>query len=322
MYVWGDSWEQAKIHAECYDYLLETALKARELGVDVSAKPQFSTYQGKAAGKREASGEAVGADSGKREKRDREFSHVLLDIEGTTTPISFVKATLFPYSEQRLKEFLTAHWPEERVKALVAELIGQWGADNADPSLSLPAEIQCPAAGNEPAAIIDALEAYLIWNIKLDRKVAPLKKLQGWIWEEGYAAGSLKSIVYEDVSVAMRRLNAAGVKVSIYSSGSKQAQQLLFKYSDQGDLRPLLSNYFDTKVGQKQEVESYREVLLSVGLAEDPSKLLFITDIVGEARAARAAGMSVKIAMRPGNAPLPALEGGEHFDLVEGFDSL
>jgi hypothetical protein len=92
MYVWGDSWTQAKIHAECYDYLLETALKARELGVDISVKPQQSTYKvSKTAGKRQASGEAVGADSGKKERREREFSHVLLDIEGTTTPISFVK---------------------------------------------------------------------------------------------------------------------------------------------------------------------------------------------------------------------------------------
>ena len=34
IYVWGNSWEEAKKHTECYDYLFEVAIERKKLGVE------------------------------------------------------------------------------------------------------------------------------------------------------------------------------------------------------------------------------------------------------------------------------------------------
>jgi methylthioribulose 1-phosphate dehydratase/enolase-phosphatase E1 len=305
LYVWGDSWQEAKIHAECYDYLFETALKARELGVDVTEKPQFSTYNvpvGQSTNGKRKIGDVDSAQEsiGKATRTTPSFAHLLLDIEGTTTPLAFVKETLFPYSSDKLRTFLSAHTEEARVKALFAEILAQYELDKVDASLTLPPRLVVTGAD------IESMGTYLLWIISLDRKVSPLKKLQGFIWQDGYESGEILGQVYDDVPLCFQRVTDRGGKVSIYSSGSKHAQQLIFRYSDKGDLRPFLSCYFDTKVGFKQDAESYREINLSLGLTEDPASVLFATDQLVEAVAARAAGMQVLVAVRPGNTALPS----------------
>ena len=184
---------------------------------------------------------------------------VVTDIEGTTTPISFVKEILFPYARQRLPKFVALNGRDPEVAAALAEARAL--AEGADPVMAL-------------ARWIDE-----------DRKVAPLKTLQGMIWEEGYRAGVLVAPVYLDAAAALREWHEAGIALAVYSSGSVPSQKLLFAHSDQGDLTPLFSGWFDLATGPKLEAESYKKIAAALG---GPG--LFLSDHPGELDAAEAAG--------------------------------
>jgi methylthioribulose 1-phosphate dehydratase/enolase-phosphatase E1 len=121
--------------------------------------------------------------------------------------------------------------------------------------------------------------------------------------------------MYKDVLPALQKWHASQLPVYIYSSGSRQAQRLIFGYSNEGDLRPLLAGYFDTNVGGKMEPSSYGQILETIGV-EDASRVLFATDLLGEAEAASAAGLDAVLMLRPGNAPLPA----HNFATAHSFD--
>lgn len=203
------------------------------------------------------------------------FAAYLLDIEGTTTPIDFVTGTLFPFARARLAQYVAEH-----------------------PSLpDLDAERLADGRGD-----LDSL-AYLHWLMDQDRKSPVLKRIQGEIWEEGYASGELRGEVYPDVAPALRRWKAAGARVYIYSSGSVQAQKLLFGFSTEGDLTPLLDGHFDTGVGPKRVSESYRNILSDISFGEGvagrgPEAVLFLSDIEQEVAAAREAGLTATIVDR------------------------
>ena len=204
---------------------------------------------------------------------------VLLDIEGTTTAISFVYDALFPFARAQIGAFLTAHWDDPAVRADSGRL--------GDGAATTP-----EAAARAAVALMDA-----------DVKDTGLKALQGRVWAAGYASGELRGHVYPDVPVALRAFAARGVPAYIYSSGSVAAQRLLFGCSDAGDLTPLLAGYFDTTTGPKLDPTSYRAIATAVALP--PEALLFVTDHLGEAEAARVAGLQVAVSRRPGNPPLP-----------------
>ena len=139
------------------------------------------------------------------------------------------------------------------------------------------------------------------------------------IWQAAYDSGSIKGEVYEDVPRALRKWSVSDHKVAIYSSGSRRAQRLLFAHSTAGDLTPAISAYFDiTTAGHKGEAESYLQIAQSLGVVQ-LSDMLFVTDVLTEAQAAREAGCRVLIAVRPGNAPLPADHG---FETVTSFDAI
>ena len=211
---------------------------------------------------------------------------VLLDIEGTTTAISFVYDALFPYAARRLPSFVREHWQDAAVaKAAQAVL--------AD---ALPAERSLPE--------VEAVVAILQRQMAADIKATGLKQLQGLVWREGYESGQVKGHVYADVPVAFARWQAAGIPVAIYSSGSVLAQQLLFRHSVAGDLTPFLACHYDTITGPKREAQSYRAIAKAWQC--DPQDILFATDQPAEAEAARGAGCRAVVLMRPGNAPLPA----------------
>ena len=186
--------------------------------------------------------------TGKRkiDEISQNYNHLLLDIEGTTTPLAFVKELLFPYSSNKLRSFLTEHNKEPRVRTLLDEIMTQYELDKVDKSLTLPPGLSIASKDD-----LESIGTYLLWIISLDRKVSPLKKLQGFIWQYGYESKEILGQVYEDVPLCFNRVLGRGGKVSIYSSGSKHAQQLIFRYSDKGDLRPKITGYFDTKVGFK-----------------------------------------------------------------------
>jgi len=204
---------------------------------------------------------------------------LLLDIEGTTTSISFVYDSLFPYARERMRDFLSERFDDPEVRADVARL-GDGTAADAE------------AAATLALALMDG-----------DVKDTGLKALQGRIWASGYASGALRGHVFADVPDALRELRRLEIPVHIYSSGSVAAQKLLFGHSEAGDLTPLLSGYFDTTTGPKKDPLSYRAIAAAIG--RGPASVLFVTDSLAEARAARDARLQVAVSVRPGNPVLP-----------------
>jgi len=245
MYVWGDTWEEAKRHGECLHYLFDVAINMRRLGMDFNRAPKIAT--GNSSRKRPLEGDDSIAVGGKRSVADlKSYKHVVFDIEGTTTPITFVKDVLFPFAAQQAKSFLETTWDTARTQddvKLLRALAIEDSQSSGKPSV-LP-------DSNDKSVLLAPLVQFVQSCIALDRKVGALKQLQGHIWDVGYASGTLKSVVYDDVPLCFARLVGEGKQVSIYSSGSREAQKLLFKYSNHGDLRRFLSCYFDTKVGMK-----------------------------------------------------------------------
>ncbi len=192
---------------------------------------------------------------------------ILTDIEGTTSSIDFVHQTLFPYARAHLRRFLVAHGNETAVRRELAEVAHLEGRELT------------------PEAAAQVLEKW----IAEDRKATPLKALQGMIWRQGYESGELKGHVYDDTPEFLRAWHDRGLRLYVYSSGSVDAQKLIFGHTAFGDLTPLFSGYFDTRVGGKREAQSYRTILRDTGLSGPD--MLFLSDVVEELDAARAAGM-------------------------------
>ncbi|MBA3700406.1 MAG: acireductone synthase [Planctomycetes bacterium] len=223
---------------------------------------------------------------------------VLLDIEGTTTSISFVFDVLFPYAAKAIPDFLRS----QAARAEVAETIALIRKDAQDAEAALD-----PVAG--ALAVVQR-------QMAADVKATGLKQLQGLVWQHGYESGQIKGHVFSDVPERFAGWKSAGRAVAIYSSGSRLAQQLLFRHSIAGDLSSGLAGYYDTISGPKRESASYGTIAKAWGLA--PSDIVFCTDQPAEADAARAAGMQTAVIMRPGNAPLPAnLAHPVHADLLK-----
>ena len=210
---------------------------------------------------------------------------VLLDIEGTTTPIEFVHQVLFPYARARVHEYLARHGRDPDVQRDIALLRAEHDAES---------ERGVPAW--------DA-ETYFYWLMDRDRKSTGLKSLQGKIWEAGYRAGELKGKgeIYPDVRPALERWHKEGKQIAIFSSGSIQAQRNLFANTNAGDLSGYLSAYFDTTTGPKRDAESYRRIASRLGVPSPA--ILFVSDVVAELDAARAAGMRTALATRSGAEP-------------------
>jgi len=217
---------------------------------------------------------------------------ILLDIEGTTTPIDFVYNTLFPFASAHVEEFLGAHIEDNEICALVDEL-RQFQQRDAQRGASVPTWRDGTSADH-----VHSAASYVRWLIARDSKITPLKALQGKIWEAGYRSGELRGTVYPDVAPALARWRAQGRRLAIFSSGSVLAQKLLFAFSTAGNLTALLDGFFDTTTGPKHEVGSYRRIAAGLGVAN--SEVLFLSDVTTELDAARATGMQTALAWRSG----------------------
>lgn len=193
---------------------------------------------------------------------------IVTDIEGTTSSISFVKDVLFPYAYKRLPAFIETHGDKPEIQHWLHEAAKE--------------------AGIVEASRQEVIELLLRW-IDEDRKSTALKALQGMIWKEGYENGDFQAHLYPEVSARLHAWRAEGLHLYVYSSGSVPAQQLFFRYSEAGDLTPLFSGYFDTETGPKREQASYEKIAEAIG--EQPGHILFLSDIVQELDAARAAGL-------------------------------
>lgn len=201
---------------------------------------------------------------------------ILTDIEGTTSSIDFVKDVLFPYARKHLPAYVETHTDEAEVQHWLHEAAKEAGIMEAT-----------------RGEIIDLL---IRW-IDEDRKSTALKALQGLIWREGYESGAYVSHMYPEVAARLHAWHEQGMQLYVYSSGSVPAQKLLFGFSENGDLTPLFSGYFDTQTGHKRETESYRRIADAIGLPA--SQILFLSDIREELDAAREAGMRTTQLIRP-----------------------
>ena len=203
---------------------------------------------------------------------------VLTDIEGTTSAIDFVHRVLFPYSRERLPEFIRAHAAHPEVRAALDAVRAESGAaDDAG-----------------------AIAVLLSW-LDADRKATPLKTLQGLIWQTGYERGDFTAHLYVDAYDRLRDWHAAGVPLYVYSSGSIAAQKLFFGYSVFGDLLPWFRGHFDTTSGGKREAESYRRIAAAIGTAA--SDILFLSDVEAELDAAKEAGLATVQLIRADTLP-------------------
>jgi enolase-phosphatase E1 len=206
---------------------------------------------------------------------------VVTDIEGTTSAIAFVKETLFPFAQAALDDFLRVHGAEPEIAAILDE-------------------VRALAPGEAPA------EALRGWMAR-DEKVTPLKALQGLIWRQGFETGALRSHLWPDVAPCLRAWAASGVQLHVYSSGSVEAQRLLFGHSEAGDLTPLFAGFHDTRTGAKRESASYRRIASGTGL--DAGAILFLSDVAEELDAAREAGLQTAQLVRAADG---TAESGRH----------
>lgn len=218
---------------------------------------------------------------------------IVTDIEGTTTDINFVHKILFPYAHSKLPDFLRANADTpavtEQIDAVRSEM-------------------------NNSNATLEAMIAQLLDWIETDQKVTPLKALQGMVWADGYQRGDFTGHLYSDVAPTLRQWQQAGKALYVYSSGSVQAQKLLFGYSDEGDLTPLFSGYFDTHIGHKRDAAAYQRIVTELDLPANA--VLFLSDIVEELDAAKQAGMQTLQLVREGT------QAGNHHACVTRFDEI
>jgi enolase-phosphatase E1 len=224
----------------------------------------------------------------------------LLDVEGTTSPISFVYEQLFPYARRHLEPYLRASVREGEMDAGIEDDLELLARENAAENAAAGAPIlAAPGDGVSWEGTVPEAAAYLLWLMDQDRKSTALKALQGRVWRAGFEAGELVGAVFPDVPEALRRWSR-DAKVAIYSSGSVEAQQLIFRHSNAGDLTRFISSYFDTHVGPKTSAESYRAIAAATCVAT--GEILFVSDVLRELDPARDAGCMTRLSVREGNA--------------------
>jgi len=356
VYVWGRDWVQAKTQAECYDYLFDAAVRMAALGIDASRPPAplplpaaanaaaAAAVDGKGNGHGNGNGNGADADAdppaAKRPcppppssgplaaaargaapqplspHRRRLPKAIVLDIEGTVSPLAFVAETMRPYcSEGRLRAHLEATYGSERTRADLALVRRQAEEDAAAAAGggggggdSSAAASPFPPESAPQEAVVAAAVAWASAASAADRKAPALKALQGRVWRGGFERGDLVAQLFRDVPDALAEWrDALGIKAYIYSSGSREAQRLFFAHTQVGDLRPYLCGFFDpASVGPKGEPASYEQIQAAVGCDDARADLVFATDAVAEAEAARAAGWRAVLVAREGNAPLEA----------------
>lgn len=203
---------------------------------------------------------------------------ILTDIEGTTSSIDFVHKVLFPYARENLAGFVREHQHDAEISEILRE---------------------ARATAGQPETNVDTLIGILQQWIADDRKVTALKDLQGHIWKHGYKNGDFTGHMYRDAADYLRRWHDAGIALYVYSSGSVAAQKLLFGHSDAGDLTPLFSGYFDTRVGHKREAQAYSTIAEQIGVPA--GDILFLSDVAEELDAATTTGMRTVQLVRDDN---------------------
>ncbi|GIL73814.1 hypothetical protein Vretimale_5328 [Volvox reticuliferus] len=320
VYVWGKDWIQAKTQAECYDYLFEAAVRMNAMGLDYRRPPAPIFANGnRAAAVANGASDLVASFPAQKKLKIKHSAAlptcIVLDIEGTVAPISFVADVMFPYAKQHCRAFLEGSYDSAETQADI-QLIREQAA--ADVAAGEPGVGDVPPASADKPTVVNAVVAWVDSAILADRKVTALKTLQGHIWRSGFTSGAMRSELFRDVPDALVEWRSAGIKTYIYSSGSREAQRLFFGYSQVGDLRPYLCGFFDTTSGAKVQSTSYSNIALSLG-TDSPDDILFATDSLAEAQAATVAGWRAVLVERPGNKALPE---GHGFRVISSMQEL
>jgi len=224
---------------------------------------------------------------------------IVTDIEGTTSSISFVHNVLFPYAASHIADYVREQHSNESVSAQLKEVSEISGCRHDD---------------------IDELIQQLLGWIEQDKKITPLKTLQGMIWEQGYKQGDFTGHVYEDVVSCLKEWNQQGIDLYVYSSGSVKAQKLIFGHTEYGDLTPLFKGYFDTRIGNKREAESYKNIITEIGF--EPESILFLSDIEQELDAAAQAGMQTYWLIREGDSNVPFEKASSKYATARSFNEI
>lgn len=223
---------------------------------------------------------------------------IIVDIEGTTSDIAFVHDVLFPYAREYLPDFVRARADDPEVAALIEDVRAE--ADASDVDLH---------------RVIDILAQWM----DEDRKAAPLKTLQGMVWQQGYVDGDFAGHVYDDAVAALQAWADDRRALYVYSPVSAAAQRLLFAYSDNGDLTDLFSGYFDPRIGPKEKSRSYEAIAAELG--EAPSSILFLSAVGDELDAAATAGLQTCWVARNEDAQEKAGTNEKH-PVVISFDDI
>lgn len=210
----------------------------------------------------------------------KNVKYILTDIEGTTTSVKFVYDVLFPYFREHIGE----------LRSMVAQ-------DEVQKAFKQTVDLSQSLESRKLQSVDDIINILYRWSQE-DRKVTPLKTVQGLLWDKGYKNGEIKGHVYPEVADALKQWKESGIDLGVFSSGSIAAQKLIFGYSEAGDLTPFFSNYFDTTTGGKRETETYAKIADELALS--PSEVLFLSDITEELEAAQTAGMQTVQLVRPG----------------------
>lgn len=233
---------------------------------------------------------------------------ILLDVEGTTTPVAFVYEVLFPYARAHVREFLERHRDDHEVRDDLAFLGKEYRTDQGQ-GIAVP-----EWDDTRPEAALESAAAYALFLMDGDRKATRLKSLQGRIWQEGYASGALRGQVYPDVPPALERWSRQGRAIALFSSGSVLAQKLLFATTPAGDLTRHIRAHFDTTTGSKRDATTYARIARELDVA--PSRILFLSDTPAELEAALGAGLGVAQCVRDGAAPASPYPAIRTFDAV------
>lgn len=229
---------------------------------------------------------------------------IVTDIEGTTSSISFVHDVLFPYAKEHMADFIhhsntLSDESQQEVNSQLDEVARLSGISRDD---------------------TDVLIQQLLDWIDEDKKATPLKALQGMIWQQGYQQGDFVGHVYKDAADHLKQWHDQGIDLYVYSSGSVNAQKLIFGHTEYGDLTPLFKGYFDTKIGGKREVESYQKIINEIGVKGD--EILFLSDIEEELDAASLATMNVSWLIRINDSRMSICEAAKKYLVARDFSEI
>jgi len=222
------------------------------------------------------------------------ISHLLLDIEGTTCPVSFVSDVLFPYATQQLEAYIEQHHRDADVNKILLSAIEEHNQDN-----DWQRNNRARGLLSDPSDNRLDITIYLKHLISIDKKSTALKDLQGKIWKHGYTRGDIISTLFPETTTCLHEWSSMNLALAVYSSGSIEAQQLLYQYTNSGNLKPLFSHWFDTHTGPKKEAKSYSTICNQMQV--EPSAVLFISDSGDECDAAQSAGLETLFSLRDGN---------------------